>query len=278
MVGLAVGPCMTIIETAMCGHFLEGVKVRRQITGLPYSAIAPAALRGGWLRGYWPWGILQATTKGLPVLCAQRASDAALTVAGVGGRPRDVLSSVVAGAAQALFATPTQRLKTLAWTARSRSDALAHLRAHSAASLFRGVGPMVLRRGLDWGIRVGVVHGARGDAGAHRRRQGAAKGGDGGGDGGVRRQGAACLVASVLSSSVSMPFDNLVARRQASPRDALHRPRLVDHARAIFAAEGLRHGLYRGWLVRLVDSTHHTFWVLVVGGHLVRLLDRRAHD
>ena len=253
---MAVGPCMVVVETLLCGHFLEGVKVRRQVTGLPYAVVARDALRAGWLRGYFPWGLGQAATKGLPVLATQRACEDALLPpapadgsAAPGRAAAVVLSGAAAGVAQAVVVTPTQRLKTVAWIQGAGVRAV----IRRPATLFAGVTPMALRRAVDWGIRVGVV-----------------RGGGEPGDRSLGHQVGTCLAAAALSSSVSMPFDNLVARTQAEPASQKSRGGLLRCAREIVAAEGLRHGLYRGWLVRLLDSGHHTFWVLVAGGAILR--------
>ena len=226
-----MSPVMVIAENMLLGHFLEAVKVRRQVTGVPYTVAARSVFRTtGWLGGYWPYGVIQGVTKGLPILYTRRTMLRAMGYDPYStARPpmgSSALAGACAGAAQALVVTPTQRMKTRIWSAAGGAGK----RAARSVRPFRGLTSMLCRRSVDWGVRSASVDAAKNPA-------------------------VGAVVGTLVGMAFTMPFDNAVAWTQSD------KPGLPP----------LR-ALYRGWCVRVLDASHHTFWVLVVGSWVLRQL------
>lgn len=271
---LVIGPAMVLTESFILGNFLETIKTRQQNKKQRYRSIASNLFRhhgfGAWHRGFYPWGVLQACTKGLPVMFVQsRAQSVIGAYMPENSLAVKSLSGAAAGAAQALFVTPTQRLRIAAMT----EDRLTGLNATAALkqvvkqdgapSLFRGIESMVARRTLDWGIRLTAME-------LIQRTQRRWLGLTPDQSLGMAHQ-TASVIGAVMISTLNQPSDTMVARRQTLIRDNLYDHNIIRHIRNIIRYEGVA-ALYRGWSIRVLDASHHTFWIFVVGGALSRSL------
>ena len=82
---ILIGAGASLAEGVILGHGMEQLKIVRQATALSYAAsIKHAYVQRGLLsvlyRGFWPFGSLQAITKGLPVLFIEHEVSAALLI------------------------------------------------------------------------------------------------------------------------------------------------------------------------------------------------------
>jgi hypothetical protein len=158
---LVIGPVVVFGEMATGGHFLESLKIAKQAhASSSYRQIVGDMYRQHGLvrtfyRGFLPWGALQ-SVKGLPLLFVKEEISRYSRSKGGDKKTADLLGGIAGGMSQSVFITPTQRMKTVALTNRGEAP-LASIRAAVAlegpATPFRGMGPMVAKRGTDWGIR-----------------------------------------------------------------------------------------------------------------------------
>jgi Mitochondrial carrier protein len=180
---------------------------------------------------------------------------------------------------QGVFMTPTQRLKTLVMTdprfaAESGSKGVMEtfgaatrvlgvsVREDGVSTLFRGLGPMVMKRGLDWGLRFTGVSIARsqferwnGDGVALSVPQQLASGFFGG-----------------AFSTMTMPLDSLVANTQKARGEG---PKLSTFgvAKDMWAQGGMR-PFVRGWQMRVMHAGYHTMWMATIGNYVFEAWER----
>jgi hypothetical protein len=166
---LLIGPVMVLGEMITGGHYFDVLTLRKQmIVGhcpspsyweLHLSNVNQWGYLGSFYRGFFPWGLCQCV-KGVPVLFAQHESMYQLQQQGWSQNTAEKTSGFVGGMCQALFINPLQKIKVtaVAMGAVTPRAALATvIERHGLVSLFDGLAPSILRRGLDWGIRFGVA-------------------------------------------------------------------------------------------------------------------------
>lgn len=264
-VKIIIGGLLTTVEGLAGGHAIEQAKIVKQATGLSYpGAVRHAYQAGGlqavFLRGFYPFGLLQAWSKGVPILfCQGEAARLAQAMAPQLDRKQAMaIGGFVAGGIQGVCVTPTQRMKTLAMTDTAARGpvglgyAVRLAQAEGVASLCRGTAAMSLRRASDWAIRFyGLAH-----VRAMLERW----------SGGKRFWHP--LVAGFAGGALSiatLPLDTVVAQSQR----AGSRGGPAEVARTLYQQAGLR-AFFRGAAARVIHSGYHT---MIVGGGGVILYD-----
>lgn len=264
---LIIGPVMVFAEMTTGGNWMESLKVTRQATNMGYAQIARLWWKQegvlSFYRGFFPWGLLQ-TLKGVPVLFASSEASYHAKRYGLGSVTADSIGGVLGGVSQGVFLTPTQRLRTIAMTkpdyqppknvgqmvvltSRLFGEVV---RSEGIGSLFRGLTPMCLRRGLDWGLRF------NGNAWAKRFLQGD--------DPNKKLSTLETIAAGFFGgavSTVTMPLDNMLANAQKAGAQSAG---LFSLASKIYAEHGIA-GFTRGWLMRIAHSGYHTVWMASIG-------------
>jgi len=269
---LVIGPLMVLGEMTTGGHYMEMVKIIKQATNQSYAKIVRDLWKNegflGFYKGFAPWGALQ-MVKGIPVLFIQAESDHRLKKAGMSNRTSETLAGFFGGVGQGIFLTPTQRLKTIVMTdpkysgpnapktmsaaLRSASSVIVDIvKSDGIGSLFKGLGPMMGKRGFDWGLRFyGVA---------------AAKNYFQGGDPKKNLTGFEKLLTGVFGGAVStltMPFDSWVSNCQKANK-AGDKKGAVAVAKEMFATGGYQ-AFVRGWVMRLLHASYHTVWMTTLG-------------
>mmetsp|Transcript_26722 Transcript_26722/g.78941 ORF Transcript_26722/g.78941 Transcript_26722/m.78941 type:complete len:182 (+) Transcript_26722:412-957(+) len=118
---LLVGPMMIFGEMITGGHYLEVLRLGKQMTtgrakspsymSLHHSFVSETGFFGAFYRGFLPWGLLQCL-KGMPVLFVQNETMYQLQArAGWSSSTAEKTSGFVGGAAQAVFVCPLQKIK-----------------------------------------------------------------------------------------------------------------------------------------------------------------------
>jgi hypothetical protein len=244
--------------------YLHGVV--RQATGLSYVGAVRHAYRERGLvsvlyRGFFPYGALQALTKGLPILFVE--SEVRRHVQGrLSKRTTDLIAGIAGGAVQGAFVAPTQRLKTLTMTYGGAVSgwrvAVVAAQQEGIRTLFRGTTALSLRRGIDWGIRFSGLAWLR----PHLEQW----------SGGKRNWHAiAAAFFGGSLSAVTLPLDNVIANMQKSGSTG----NMVTVATRIYSERGLT-GFTNGFFGRVVHSGYHTAFV-AGGGAIVYDWLKRHH-
>jgi hypothetical protein len=170
---LGSGMMATLTEMTLLGHTMESTKIIKQATAKSYPNIFRNLWKeSGWkgyYRGFYPWAIIQ-STKGIPILYTQSfVKDNIIKNQSILGfnsdnieRTSGIIGGMCGGVAQSFFITPTQRLKIEAMTMNHKSS---QKKVSSGAlvsniwkeqgfrGFYRGLSPMILKKGVDWGIR-----------------------------------------------------------------------------------------------------------------------------
>jgi len=271
---LVIGPLMVFGEMATGGHYMEMVKIIKQATGRTYFSIMKDLwVNEGWLgfyKGFMPWGAIQ-TAKGIPVLFIQSECDVLFKKWGLDRKTSETLAGVAGGIGQGIFMTPTQRLKTIVMTdpkyggaaapksvgeAMKMTTTVAYdvVKSDGVGTLFKGLGPMMIKRGFDWGFRFWGV--------------GVAKD--------FIQQGDPKRVLSVPEklavgffggavSTLTMPLDSLVANCQkAAKAEPGKRINAITVAQDMWRTGGAQ-PFVRGWVMRLLHAGYHTMWMTTLG-------------
>ena len=162
---MLIGPAMVLGELLTGGHYLEVLRLKKQTSASHHTYpsihnafVAETGFFGAFYRGFLPWGIIQ-TIKGLPVLFVQGEVQHLLEERMIDKEIIGPASGICAGAAQAVFVCPTQKLKVMVIEEASL-NALPVLTAvkqivkkNGVLCIYDGVFAMMLRRSMDWCIR-----------------------------------------------------------------------------------------------------------------------------
>jgi Mitochondrial carrier protein len=320
---LIIGPCMVLGEMVTGGHYLEVLRVGKQLSAVaPHSAghahsfalvkatasasyyqihrglVQESGLLGAFYRGFWPWGLLQCA-KGVPVLFIQHESLYQLRKNSLtqswSSRTLERLSGCLGGCAQAILVTPLQKLKVMVvarhdlanMTPLQAVQQVLRDRQGSLMSLWDGLGPMVFRRSLDWGIRFGVYSEVRNYLVEYRRDQREQQ------QKYQRQSTHATLQSSYIlarrdttnaisndnklpwtdhlicgmlggaASAITHPVDNIITQCQKpTPPGVPHD--VASVVRRMYAESGVR-AFTRAWTMTLIDNAYHMAWMYGVG-------------
>jgi hypothetical protein len=269
---LVIGPLMVLGEMTTGGHTMEMIKIIKQATNQSYVTITRDLWRNegflGLYKGFLPWGALQ-MVKGIPVLFIQAESDHQLKKLGVGAGVAETLAGVLGGIGQGVFMTPTQRLKTIVMTDPKYSGAAAPksisqafkmttivaydvVKSDGVGTLFKGLGPMMYKRGCDWGLRFWGVAAAKDFLTRNDPKKKLST---------FEKLAVGFFGGAV--STLTMPFDSWVSNCQKASK-AGAKMSSMDVAREMWRTNGV-HSFVRGWSMRLIHAGYHTMWMTTIG-------------
>lgn len=278
---LGSGMMATLTEMSLLGHTMESTKIIRQASGKSYTNIFKDLWKeSGWkgyYRGFYPWAVIQ-STKGIPILYTQsfvkdsiikynskfNFSDKNLE------RTSGIIGGICGGVSQAFFITPTQRLKIEAMTkdykgekAKFNSTGLVKQiwREQGLNGFYRGLTPMILKKGIDWGIRFyGVELFKEQFPEFYETMPG--------------KFGAGMFGGAL--SLLTVPFDVMIATLQKSNGSG----NFVQEFKNLKQL-GIRH-FYRGGAMRFLHTSYHTGILIGFGSIYKDLMDRaffgNVHD
>jgi hypothetical protein len=253
---IAIGAAMAVSEGIFCGNMMESAKILRQSTHQPYlTGLRGLYQRGGLYgllyTGYFPAGIFQASTKGLPVLFVKGEVSKRLENQGWKRNTAALLGGIASGIAQGVVVAPTQRLRSLALTNTTGIPAMEHIRntikKEGLRTIIRGTPAMCARRGVDWALRFSTLEYIRRtlfDFSGEKKTWHTIAG--------------AFLGGSV--SALTLPLDCLIAQSQKTGSTG----NVIQVAKRMYAENGLN-AFSRGLLGRVVHSGYHTCFVAGLG-------------
>eukprot|EP01117_Protostelium_nocturnum_P012925 TRINITY_DN4785_c0_g1_i1.p1 TRINITY_DN4785_c0_g1~~TRINITY_DN4785_c0_g1_i1.p1 ORF type:complete len:301 (+),score=108.57 TRINITY_DN4785_c0_g1_i1:113-1015(+) len=280
---LVIGPLMVLGEMTTGGHYMEMVKIIKQATNKSYATIVSDLWKQegvlGFYKGFLPWGMLQ-MVKGIPVLFIQAESNHRFKGMGLDNKTSETLAGFVGGVGQGVFLTPTQRLKTIVMTDPKYGGANAPKTVGQAmgsaskvivdvvkndgiGSLFKGLGPMMGKRGFDWGLR---FYGISASTTWFK-----------GNDPTYKLTTFEKMLTGVFGGAVStltMPFDSWVSNCQKANK-AGDKKGAIDVAREMYRTGGSG-AFVRGWLMRLCHASYHTIWMTTLGQYFFELWRKTA--
>lgn len=244
---IIIGPIMVLSEMLLLGHYMENIKILKQISDQTY----PQIIRHMWgqygrksfFLGLYPWGLLQ-TVKGLPIAFVQSKVYNHLT--DYNETHRMLISGFSSGVVQGIFLTPTQRMKTIMMT-----KSPTYVYQYQYKSLFHGIGPMMLRRGTDWCLRFYGVHLIERRLNKKIENMTLSE-----------KIGAGFLGGAL--SGLTNPIDVIIARTQESKN-------IDQNAWKILQKTNYRM-LTQGMTMKMLNAGHHTAFVVGVGDYLYHKL------
>mmetsp|Transcript_4671 Transcript_4671/g.8110 ORF Transcript_4671/g.8110 Transcript_4671/m.8110 type:complete len:306 (-) Transcript_4671:397-1314(-) len=270
---LIIGPFMVLGEMVTGGHYMEVLRLGKQLTvgrqtapsywSLHKSFVAETGYVGAFYRGFLPWGLCQ-SIKGIPVLFVQNESMYQLRKrAGWSPQRAETASGFIGGATQAVFVTPFQKIKVTVvacekmnsmhpWQACSTV-----VRQYGLPSLYDGVIPMVMRRSLDWGIRFTVSNGLKNRWMRYKRETGQPS------DELHMHELIVCGLGGGATSALSYPFDTMITNSQKPLPPGTSRD-LISVVRRMYQESGTL-AFTRGWTMKICDNSWHMAWMFGVG-------------
>lgn len=270
---ILIGPVMVFGEMITGGHYLEVLRLGKQMTIGKMSAPSYLSLHktlvsesgglvGAFYRGFLPWGLLQCA-KGIPVLFVQHESMYLLqTRAGWSPKTAEKVSGFLGGAAQAVFVNPFQKLKVTV-VASQEMNALSPLQASRSVvrefgflSLYDGLLPHVTRRSLDWGLRFGVSSEVKHFIMSHKRQRGQSE----------SLSIPELMVCGLLGGAASAsthPIDNVITN-SLKPLPPGESRDLISVVRRMYRESGIR-AFTRGWDIKVIDNAYHMVWMYGIG-------------
>lgn len=282
---LLIGPAMVLGEMVTGGHYLEVLRLGKQMHigkgicpsywRLHKSMVNQNGLVGAFYRGFWPWGLLQCA-KGMPPLFVQHESMYQLqSQAGWSRDSAEKASGFLGGFAQAIFVNPFQKVKVTV-VACEQMNAMAPtlavqtvVRQHGALSLYHGVVPMMLRRGLDWGIRFSVSSDAKNWVVQRKLARG-----DSPDLGALELIG--CGLVGGAFSALTHPIDNTITNSQKPMPDGARRD-LISVVCRMYRESGIR-AFTRGWGIKVIDNAYHMAWMYGIGTVVYDWMGRAIHE
>lgn len=257
-----------LTEMTLFGHPLESIKIIRQATDKPYTNIVKDLVKESkvnglktFYKGYYPWAMIQ-SMKGIPVLYTQSIVKENLIKYDNNQRRVGVIGGLCGGFAQGFFQTPLQRLKTEAMTMNNNNNFNSTklfkqiLKNNGITGLFRGLTPMSIKKGLDWGIR---FYGIETFKSYYPEFYQTTPG-----------KFTAGLCGGFLSLT-TLPFDVMVAKLQRSGSN-LSIKQIIE-----IMKEGGIKSFFRGGAMRCVHSSYHTAIVLSCGNLYKDLIEKKFY-
>jgi hypothetical protein len=240
-----LGSTLNICSAMSGGYFMENLKVLKQLKPqMAYISLARTQYNNlgfkCYVNGFFPWGITQAVTKGIPVILVNKKTEKKIKPYIENSYIRFGISGFVSGIAQSLCVTPTQRLKTIVWE--ENINVWNAIKQQNVFTLYRGLSPMAFRRGFDLSIRSSIIN-SNIDANTLTILEKVCLG----------------IGTTVFSCLFSQPFDVVTARKQSRYNENYS---FRKHIFNIYKKDGIK-GFYRGLNLRLIDASQHTLWIFV---------------
>ncbi len=274
---LWIGSSLSLFICLTGGNAAEQIKVVRQSSGYSYYSILTNLInKKGYFnlfyRGYFPWGILQSSTKGLPILFVPSKIKRILLFHNICSENKAVyIGGCLGGVCQGLITTPTQRLKTLAYTNNNSNNTdYKHIiqicKERGINTIMRGYQVLMLRRGLDWGFRYYGMTSTLGYLKNNDITENDLKNKNfkyytiynklvqniiGGLSGGL------------LSTVITTPLDTIISKHQSS----CSKHNIINTVSTLYS-NGRFIRLYRGFGIRLLFASYSTF-IIIGGGELI---------
>lgn len=280
---LLIGPAMVFGECITGGHYLEVLRLGKQMTvghssGPSYWRLHTANVSewgffGAFYRGFLPWGLIQCG-KGIPVLFVHHESMYHLQHK-MGWTPgaAEKASGFLGGCAQGMFMNPFQKIKVTVvaceqMNSMSPSQAFRRvIHLHGVSSLLDGLLPMMVRRSLDWGIRFSVSSEVK-----HcviRQKQAANMD--------TELTAAELIFCGLVGgafSALTHPIDNVVTNcMKPMPENPTAPKDIISVVRRMYAESGIR-AFTRGWGIKVVDNSYHMAWMYGIGNVVYRWVDQ----
>ena len=276
----AVTSACTLVEQATGGLFLENMKMERQRTSLPYTKLVRDTLRqgiAGFEAGLWPWGVILSVTKGavlgysrakLMRACETHTHWSASTISiasgfGAGAIQGACMSPVILAIVRVNKALSEKTARGVKVDWMSELKLSAHVLRHAVRQegprvLLSGMGPFVVKRSIDWGVRFACIEAVQSSYVAKTGRPPTSS-----------QKLNAILTGAFVSVFVSMPLDRIIPVLQGgsnqSPLAAL---------RTKLKAEGAS-TLFRGAVFRCLQTGWHTVFTLFVADAVMDAILKR---
>lgn len=287
---IIIGPLMVLAEKIAFGNYLEVLRLGKQMTpdkagaasgyvGLHRRLVQEAGFLAAFYKGFYPWGLLECM-KGIPILFVQSEAIKQLMLNFHFSREKaENWSGFIGGASQAFFVCPLQKLKVSVVGSKylfelPPSDVLYWIvKNEGLLALFNGLGPTIIRRSLDWGIRFRAsatmkrILLARNN---QKLRQEAQR----------KHEKMPLYVVDELSlfemivcgifggaiSAITHPLDNVITNCQMPLPAGIERSFLAVVKRMY--EEGGKYAFVSGFLFKVLENAYHTAWMYGVGSVL----------
>jgi hypothetical protein len=279
---LIIGPTMVLGENITGGHYMGCLRLGKQMVvgyeGAPSywrlhsGFVSKSGYVGAFYRGFMPWGLLQCA-EGVPVLFVQHESMNHLQEQGWSRNSAEKASGFLGGFAQALFVTPLQKVKVTVIASEQRLEPLQAIKTvihqHGVLSLFDGLLPMILRRGLDWGIRFAVSSDVRNWVSQRKFADGQ--------DCNLNMfELIGCGLVGGAASAITHPLDNIVTNSQkpvptGTPHD------FISVIRRMYRESGHK-AFVRGWGIKVFDNAYHMAWMYGIGTVVYEWVDTTLYE
>lgn len=157
---LHIGGSMAVIETMGGGNLFESLKIMKQLGTSYPDTIKNLYGRNGlyslFYTGYFPYGMSQSFTKGIPFFYTYMTIKEYLESKKLSSNVVMGISGFSGGFAQGYFIAPTQRIKTLLLI--NPKISVMEMIQREKFGIFKGANLLSLRRSLDWSIRLMVMN------------------------------------------------------------------------------------------------------------------------
>ncbi|GMI12967.1 hypothetical protein TrLO_g11065 [Triparma laevis f. longispina] len=261
---ILIGPLCVLGEMATGGHYIEVLRLAKQMSPQTYpqihsTLVSESGLLGAFYRGMIPWGLIQCV-KGLPVLFVQGETKHLLSNHTPFPQSRiEPLSGIAGGIAQAFFVCPTQKLKVMA-IADPKYSVMKPINVIKSVvndigltGLYDGLAAMCLRRGMDWMIRFTVsakvnlyVRSLKDDPTEPLKLH----------------ELMGCGIVGGAFSAITHPIDCVITNSQKPSYVGSKDP--ISVAKVIYRESGAA-GFGRGLAPKILDNSYHTMWMYGIG-------------
>jgi len=237
---LSIGGLMGVCESMFGGNMLESLKIIKQ-NGIKYNdGVKLLYQRNGLYSllytAYFPYGIFQSLTRGIPFFYASMEVKEYMTKRNYDSNITSLYSGFIGGIAQGIFISPTQRIKTLSLL--NKDINIYEIIKKEKLNIFKGTSLICLRRSLDWSLRLVVMDKLN-----------------------INNNNSDVIISSFIAGLMgifTLPIDVIIARTQNNNM------KTIDIIKTMIKNEGFK-SLSNGLLMRTLYSGWHTMWVAGVG-------------
>lgn len=269
---LLVGPMMIFGEMITGGHYLEVLRLGKQMTtgraecpsyiSLHRSFVSETGFLGAFYRGFLPWGLMQCL-KGVPVLFVQNESMYQLQArGGWSSSTAEKASGFLGGAVQGVFVCPLQKIKVSVVACPTmnllppQTACKQVIKTYGIGALYDGIVPMMMRRSLDWGIRFTVSSEVKRYL-LERKREANEE------EKLALHELIACGLVGGAFSALTHPIDNIITNSQKPMPPGAARD-LVSVVKQMVRESGTK-AFTRGFAIKIIDNAYHMAWMYGIG-------------
>lgn len=262
---LYIGSSLSILTAVTGGNAAEQIKTLRQTQNTSYYKIIRSSInqRGYYsflYRGYFPWGLIQSSIKGLPILFIPNEVNKRLKYHNINYSYHYITGSL-GGAIQGLITTPTQRLKILSYTNDNNKADVKHiidvLKGKGLNTLFRGCSITMVRRSIDWGLRYYGMNTTIDyyNKNLHHKKQNK-----------LISQLLGGLNGGILTT-LTTPIDTIISKHQSTNTNVINNFTLNKTIKNLYNDGGIKR-FYRGFWIRLLFASYSTVVMIGIGNYL----------